>query len=298
MNKILAVAVVFLLMFMFPVMLNNAFASSTTPYHVGVLTENITIPITFNSTTSGDGYVSPIFSKYVPSGHLTMFFPLKNDSNNIWEYDLYTHQGKILPFVMIGQGSTTFGHYDNNIQPFIMYNGEILDLYSIGANGSGLPYQVYAYYLNNNTLFHREFPFLTNATGTETAVQVSNSWFIGDFQPPSGSTLQYAFAFNIFNGMFLNTSFNIPLNAWNSIAYVEGTNLSIEQINDPSNNTLVNIIFWISEINGVYHLNHLIKYFYSSLITGMDENNMPYFERVLSNGTYEISMAGQTKAPS
>jgi len=262
---------------------------------VYVLTENITTPFILDSTTLGNypGLNGPIISKYVPSGDLTEFFAPVNMSHTLVIKNLVTGSVQYVNnFYDIGIEDH---HFFPNIAPFQMSNGNILDIYSVGANGSGDPLTVYVYFINNNTLIHRSWVITSlNTPGlseNSIFIQISNSWFMGDLFPSSSGVMQIM-AFNIFSGQVINASIQLPLSNWNSLAYVIGTNQSIFQINDPLNHTLYNLIQWISYQGSSIQIYYRVVWFYSPLIVGDDDNNMPCFEKKLSNGTYLVSLPG------
>jgi len=263
---------------------------------INVLTKNITTPFILNLTTLGNypGLIGPIISKYVPSGQLTEFFAPVNMSHTLVIKNLVSGSVQYInDFYDIGAENTP---YFLNIAPFQMANGDILDIYSVGANNSGDPLTVYAYFINNDTLVHRSWNINSlNTPGlseNSIFVQVSNSWFMGDLFPSSTGLMQIM-AFNIFTGQVVNSSVQLPTSIdWNAISYLPGTNQSIFQINVPANNTLYNLIEWLNYQNSSIRINYRIVWFYSSIITGYDYNNMPYFEKKLSNGTYLVSLPG------
>jgi len=267
---------------------------------VHVLTENITTPFILSSVTLGNypGLIGPIISKYVPSGDLTEFFAPENISHTLIIKNLVTGSVQYINnFYDIG---TEDNHFFPNIAPFQMANGNILDIYSVGANNSGDPLTVYVYFINNNTLVHRSWAISSTTTSglTENSifVQISNSWFMGDLLPSSTGSMQIM-AFNIFSGQVINSSIQLPTSSdWNSLSYLPGTNQSIFQINVPSNHTLYNLIQWLSYQGNLIEINYRVIWFYSPLIVGYDYNNMPYFEKKLSNGTYLTSLPGSESA--
>jgi len=119
---------------------------------------------------------------------------------------------------------------------------------------------------------------------------------MGDLSPSSTGSMQIM-AFNIFSGQVINASVQLPTSSdWNSLAYLPGTNQSIFQINVPSNHTLYNLIQWLSYQGNSIEINYRVVWFYSPLIVGYDYNNMPYFEKKLSNGTYLVSLPGSESA--
>jgi len=266
---------------------------------VHVLIENISTPFVLNSITLGNypGLIGPIISKYVPSGDLTEFFAPENISHTLVIKNLITGSVQYINnFYDIG---TEDNHFFPNLAPFQMANGNILDIYSVGANNSGDPLTVYAYYINNDSLIHRAWDINSSNTPgfseNSIFVQVSNSWFMGDLFPSSTGLMQIM-AFNIFSGQVINSTVQLPNTDWNSLAYVIGTNQSIFQINVPSNHTLYNLIQWLSYQGNSIKINYRVIWFYSPLIVGHDYNNMPYFEKKLSNGTYLVSLPGSESA--
>jgi len=241
---------------------------------------NYTLPDYPGMNRTVDGYTmedSPIITNAGPNETLSAYFI--NDSNDLVAFDFAT-------------GSVTLLHSwnaeyissdtDSELNAYETANGSVVGLYNIGF---AAPYQYVSeeqYNLQNDSFLSVETSIANPGTYGQTGFGLLNMdgwmyWF-GHYQE------QMDF-YNVYSGLLVQgDSLRSYYVGWNSPVYVPSVGQVIESIN---------IVPWVEvlavSLRFVAGEPRMVERVFNSsaenFISGLDDNNMPYFFKVLPNGT-------------